>query len=326
MKNEYEINRRRFLESTGILAAGLCFIPKLIFANDEYPLLRLLQQESPVLTIMRAAATAKITATKLRGNVTMLEGSGGNIAVLYGPQGKLMVDAGIGVSKPNVSSALQNIGPNPLKYLINTHWHFDHADGNLWVHEAGATIIAHENTRKHLAVATKVDDWDYTFPAAPKAALPTINFKQNHSIKFNGETLQMKHYKPAHTDSDISVYFTNADILHVADTFWNGYYPFIDYNTGGSINGMIAAAELNVSRTTNKTIIIPGHGPVGNKMQLIEFRDMLVSIRDKVLDMKKQGKSLDEIIAAKPTAAFDDKWGGFVIKGNVFTMLVHKGL
>lgn len=327
MKNEHDLNRRKFLGSAGILAVGLCVVPKLVFSSPkkESYLLKLLQ-ESPVITIMRAAATAEIVATKLRGNITMLEGSGGNISVLHGPDGKLMVDAGIGVSKPNVSAALSNIDSLPLKFLINTHWHFDHTDGNSWLHEAGATIVAQENTRKHMEIQTRVDDWDYTFPPAPKAALPTINFKQNHTIKFNGETIELDHYKPAHTDSDISVYFRKADVLHVADTFWNGHYPFIDYNTGGSISGMIEAAQRNVKRSTNKTIVIPGHGPVGNKLQLIEFRDMLITIRDKVAGLKKQGMTLDQVIAAKPTATFDAKWGGFVINGSLFTMLVYKGL
>lgn len=329
MNAQQEINRRKFLESTGILAVGLCLVPKLVFSGTKLQtpnLLKLLAQESPVLTIMRAAATAEIVPTKLRGNITVLDGSGGNIAVLYGPQGKLLVDAGIGVSQKNVSAALSNIGPLPLKYLINTHWHFDHADGNLWLHQQGATIIAQENTKKHLEVETRVEDWDYTFPPAPKEALPTINFKHKHSIKFNGETLELEYYKPAHTDSDISVYFRKADVLHVADTFWNGYYPFIDYSTGGNINGMIMATERNIKRTTDKTIIIPGHGPVANRKQLIEYRDMLVTVRDTVKGLKNQGKSLDQVIALKPTAAFDQKWGAFVINGATFTMLVYKGL
>ncbi|MHC0443438.1 MBL fold metallo-hydrolase [Flavobacterium sp. 3-210] len=283
-------------------------------------------QESPVLTIMRAAATAEIVPTKLRGNITVLEGSGGNISILNGPDGLLMVDAGIGVSKPNVSAAIKNISSKPLKFLINTHWHFDHADGNLWIKQEGATIIAQENTRKHLAVETRVDDWDYTFPPAPAEALPSKTFKDTNVMNFNGEKILMKRYDPAHTDSDISVYFPKADILVVADTWWNGYYPFIDYNTGGSITGMIKAAKENVARVTDKTIIVPGHGPVGNKKELAEFRDMLIDIHKKVAALKKQGKTLEQVVATKPTAAYDAKWGGFVIKGDVFTYLVYKGI
>lgn len=316
MLNEQNtMDRRQFIGAAGLLTAGLWFSPKSLFA-----------QTSPVITIKNAAATAKINVTKLRGNISVLEGSGGNIAVLNGTQGKLMVDGGIGVSKVNLSAALKSISNQPLKYLVNTHWHFDHADGNAWLHGAGATILSHENTRKHLAMTTRVDDWNYTFPPTPKAGLPTVTFKDDHTLAFGGETIQMKHYAPAHTDGDISVYFPNADILHVADTWWNGHYPFIDYNTGGNIKGMIKAAELNISRTTDKTIIIPGHGPIGNRKQLIEFRDMLVTTHGKIANLKKQGKALTEIIALKPTAAYDAKWGGFVIDPAFFTRLVYKGL
>lgn len=318
MSNEKNaMDRRQFIGAAGLLTASIGLTPKWLFAQAPV---------SPVITIKKAAATAKINVTKLRGNVSVLEGSGGNIAVLNGPQGKLMVDGGIGVSKINVSAALKSISDQPLKYLINTHWHFDHADGNAWLHEAGATIIAQENTRKHLAATTRVDDWNYTFPPAPKGALPTITFKDEHALSFNGEMLQMKHYAPSHTDCDISVYFPHADIIHVADTWWNGYYPFIDYNTGGNIAGMIKATELNISRTTDKTIIIPGHGPIGNRKQLIEYHDMLVSVHDKVATLKQQGKALKEIIAAKPTAAYDAKWGKFVIDPAFFTTLVYKGV
>ena len=131
---------------------------------------------------------------------------------------------------------------------------------------------------------------------------------------------------PSHTDSDISVEFQEANVIDVADTFWNGEYPFVDYSTGGSIDGMIRAAEANVANTNDETIVIPGHGTIGNKSQLIEFRDMLVAIREKVAGLKKQGKSLEDAVAAKPTADFDAKWGGFVIDGNFFTRLVYVGV
>jgi glyoxylase-like metal-dependent hydrolase (beta-lactamase superfamily II) len=190
----------------------------------------------------------------------------------------------------------------------------------------GAEITAHENTRKHLAETTRVEDWDFTFPPAPAGALPTKVFTKDETLHLNGATLVLKHYSPAHTDSDISVDFTDADILHCADTFWNGYYPFIDYSTGGSIDGMIRAAEANVARATDKTIAIPGHGPIGNKSRLIEFRDMLVANREAIAVLKKQGKSRDEVVAAKPTADYDAKWGGFVINGDFFTRLVYAGV
>ena len=310
------ISRRHFLASTAMATAAVWLMPRRIFADGE----------SPVIVIRNAAATAKINVTKLRGNVSVLEGSGGNIAVLTGCDGKLLVDAGITASRPRINEALTGIGSDPVKHLINTHWHFDHTDGNEWLHSVGAEITAHENTRKHLSVTTRVEGWSFTFPPAPKSALPTKVFEKDLKLHLNGTTLALDHYPPAHTDSDIFIEFTDADIIHVADTFWNGYFPFIDYSTGGSIDGMIRAAEANIARVSDKTIVIPGHGPIGNKSQLIEFRDMLVSVREKVSALKKGGRSLDEVLAAKPTGDYDAKWGGFVIDGKNFTGLVYQGV
>ena len=198
----------------------------------------------------------------------MLEGSGGNIAVLTGPDGKVLVDAGIAVSRPQVAAALAELGPEPVTHLINTHWHFDHANGNEWLHELGPQILAQENTLKHLSTMQRVEDWDYDFAPLSAAALPTDVFATERTLKLNGTTLALKYYGPAHTDSDISVQFTEADILHTGDTFWNGIYPFIDYSTGGSIDGSIRAADADLAATTDKTIIIPGHGPpVSNRVR-----------------------------------------------------------
>ena len=210
--------------------------------------------------------------------------------------------------------------------MINTHWHFDHTDGNEWLHSIGAEITAHENTRKHLSETTRVEAWNFTFPPSPKGALPAKVFEKELKLHINGENLAMNYYPPAHTDSDIAIEFSEADILHVGDTWWNGYFPFIDANTGGNIDGMIQATEDNIKRVSAKTIVIPGHGPVGSKAGLIEFRDMLVTIREKVAALKKQGRSLDEVLGAKPTADHDEKWGGLVIKGDFFTKLVYAGV
>jgi glyoxylase-like metal-dependent hydrolase (beta-lactamase superfamily II) len=285
-----------------------------------------MQGESPVVIIRNAAATAKINVTKLRSNVSVLEGSGGNIVVLTGRDGKVLVDAGITASRSQITEALATPSDDPVKHLINTHWHFDHTDGNEWLHSIGAEITAHENTRKHLSVTTRVEDWNFTFPPAPAAALPTKLFNSEQTLHLNGATLALNYYPPAHTDSDISVHFTDADIIHVADTLWNGHFPFIDYSTGGSIDGMIRAAEENVATATDETIVIPGHGPIGNKSHLIEFRDMLVAVREKIAVLKKHGKSRDEVVAAKPTADYDAKWGGFVINGDFFAKLVYAGV
>ena len=272
------------------------------------------------------AAAATITVQKLRGNISVLLGAGGNIAVLSGRDGKLLIDAGFAGARPKISDALAGISADPIKHLINTHWHFDHTDGNEWLHSAGAAILAHENTRKHLSTDTRVEGWNFTFQASPTGAIPAKVFQTEQTVQLNGATIALQHYPPAHTDSDISVHFVEADIFHVADTFWNGYYPFIDYSTGGSIDGTIRATEANLAKVTDKMIVIPGHGPVGDKQQLIVYRDLLVSVRDKLASLKKEGKTLDEIVAAKPTAATDAKWGGGFMTPKQFIGLVFQGV
>ena len=280
-----------------------------------------------VSLIKDSAATSPIATHTLRNNVSVLEGSGGNVAVLTGPDGKVLIDAGIGVSQPQMTKALAGLGAEPVTHLINTHWHFDHTDGNTWLHAMGAKIIAHKNTRKYLTEVQRVEEWDYNFLPLPSGGIPTDVFETERNLKLNGLSIGLKHYGPAHTDSDISVTFGEANIVHVADTFWNGIYPFIDYSTGGSIDGMITACDANLATTTDKTIIIPGHGkPVSNRAELKEFRDMLVAIRGNVAALKKQGRSKNEAVAAKPTAAFDAKFGNFVIDPGFFTRLVYEGV
>jgi glyoxylase-like metal-dependent hydrolase (beta-lactamase superfamily II) len=311
-----EISRRQFLVAGSLSVAAAHLIPRSLFA----------QTGNLVEDALKASATAKITVRTLRRNVSVLLGPGGNIAVLTGPDGKLIVDAEIVTARPNVSAALASISSDPIKQLINTHWHFDHTGGNEWLHEAGASILAHENTRKHLLVDTRVEGWKHTFPAAPAGAIPSTVFKDDYTLHANGTTLVLKRYAPAHTDSDISVYFAEADILHAGDTFWNRDYPFIDYSTGGSIDGQIRAAEANLAMATDKTIVISGHGAVGARADLVLFRDVLVEIRDKVAAFKRQGRSLPEVISAKPGAHYDAEWGNLFMTPSAFLALVYQGV
>ncbi len=314
------LSRRNFCfccAGSAVAAASGCLTPREAFAEAR----------GLVSLIKDSAAVSPIATHTLRHNISVFEGSGGNIAVLTGSDGKVLVDAGISVSRPQITKALADLGNEPVTHLINTHWHFDHADGNDWLNSIGAKIIAQENTRKHLSQVQRVEDWDYNFLAHSPAGIPSEVFAKEHRLKLNGETIDLKYYGPAHTDSDISVTFTEANIVHVGDTFWNGIYPFIDYSTGGSIDGAIAACHANLAATNDETIIIPGHGkPVSNKAEMKEFRDMLVTVRENVATLKRQGKSRDETVAAKPTAAFDAKWGQFVIDGGFFTRLVYEGV
>ncbi|OJW25946.1 MAG: MBL fold metallo-hydrolase [Rhodospirillales bacterium 69-11] len=312
------LSRRGFclccVGAAGLAATGGWLTPRQAFAEAR----------GLVTLIKDAAATTPITTHRVRDDLCLLEGSGGNIAVLTGPDGKALVDGGIAVSRPQLTRALAALGADPITHLINTHWHFDHTDGNAWLHAAGARIIAQENTRKHLAHIQRVEDWDYNFLPSPDGALPSAVFSRDHRLKLNGTTLDMTYLGPAHTDSDISVLFAEADVLHAGDTYWNGIYPFIDRSTGGSIGGMIAACDRVLRVASSQTVIVPGHGaPVSNKAELQAFRDMLVGVRQQVATLKRQGRSLAETVAARPTAAYDAKWGQFVIDGAFFTRLVY---
>jgi glyoxylase-like metal-dependent hydrolase (beta-lactamase superfamily II) len=309
------LSRRRFIASTGILTAAACLSPRLLVAEGE----------NIVLAARKRAETADLNVQVLRGNVSALIGSGGNIAVFTGRDGKAIIDSGYATSRAKIADALVKMDPGPIKYLVNTHWHFDHTDGNEWMHSEGARILAHENTRKHLSTTTRVEDWDFTFPPSPAGAIPTEVFDKEKMLSLNSTAIALSYYGPSHTDGDISAYFVEGDVFHTGDTWWNGHYPFIDYSTGGNIKGMIKAAETNLAKVTEKTIVIPGHGKIGGKAELTEYRDMLVTIHDRIAGLKKEGKSLEEIIATKPTAAYDSKWAGSFITGDVFTKLVYAG-
>jgi glyoxylase-like metal-dependent hydrolase (beta-lactamase superfamily II) len=314
------LSRRGFclccISSGTFAAAGGWLTPRQVFAKAE----------GIVDGIRSAAAAAPIKVHNLRGNVSMLEGSGGNIAVLTGPDGKVLVDAGIAVSRSRIAEALASLSPDPIKHLINTHWHFDHAGGNEWLQGQGAAILAHENALKYLARAQRVEDWDFDFPPSPPAALPTDKLSTDRTVRLNGTTLRLRHYGPAHTDGDLSVAFEEADIIHTGDIFWSGGFPFIDYSTGGSIGGNIRAVEAILAAVADKTIIVPGHGPISNKSELTEYHAMLVGIHEKVAGLKKQGRTAAEAIAAKPTVPYDAKWGKFVIDAGFFTRLVYAGV
>lgn len=320
MSCHHSLSRRGFClcsVSAAFASAGLWLSPKQAFAKSK-----------TIVDNMRAdAATTSITVHKVRGDISVLEGSGGNIAVLTGADGKVLIDGGITASRPRITEALASLDRRPVSHLINTHWHFDHADGNEWFNSEGAAILAHDNTLRHLASAQRVEDWDFDFPPSPARALPTETFAGDKTLKLNTTTLQLQHHANAHTDGDITVAFAEADVLHTGDIYWNGSYPFIDYSTGGDIDGTIKAVDAILAAVGPETIIAPGHGhPISNRSELKNYRDMLAGIRERVAALKAEGRSIDEIVAAKPTAPFDAKWGQFVVTPDFFTKLVYQGV
>lgn len=281
---------------------------------------------TPFSMINAAAKAGPVNVHRLRGGITMLDGSGGNITALSGPKGFFLVDTGIAVSQAMILDALRSIRPGKIRLAVDTHWHWDHADGNGWARAQGASLIASTIAVKRLKQSVRVVEWGNTFRPKPAAQLPNILITGDRTLHENGETIRVRHYKSGHTDGDLSVYFVKADILSTGDTFWNGQYPFIDYVTGGSINGAIAAANANIAMSTKRTIIVPGHGPAGDLNAQIAFRDMLVTVRNRVATLKRKGMTLPQAQAATPTSDLDAKWGQSIISGKLFTALVYRGV
>jgi glyoxylase-like metal-dependent hydrolase (beta-lactamase superfamily II) len=288
-----------------------------------------LQQGSSAdrLAQMRAQGSAiPLETQKLRDNIYWLHGPGGNMVVLDGPEGKILVDSSYLPVAPKLKASLDAIGNAPVKILVNTHWHFDHTDGNGPIHQAGAMICAHENTRKRLSIPQDVAAFGLHFDPAPADAWPAQTFEDSMRLYFNGEGIHMGYIQPAHTDGDIFVRYAKGNVLHMGDVYFSEFYPFIDKSTGGSIDGMIAGASQGLTLADSETKIVPGHGPVTDKAALAKYRDMLVTVRDRVQAKKRAGASVEETVASKPTADLDAVWGGGLVKADLFVGIVYSTL
>ena len=279
------------------------------------------------LTAIRAQmGGAPIQTQPLGENLTLLSGPGGNIVVLNGPDGKIVVDTFLLPAWPKLKETLDGLGNAPVKTVIDTHWHFDHTDNNGNLHAAGATVLAHENTKKRMAEPHDSALLGLRFPASPADALPQQTFSASQKLQANGEFLMLQYFQPAHTDTDIYIHFQKANVIHMGDTFFNGFYPVIDASTGGKIDGMIAAADKIQGLADDKTKIVPGHGRLGNKGDLTKYRGMLVVARDRVKKLKTAGKSADETAASKPLADLDPVWGHGMLSSDLFVQMVYSAL
>jgi cyclase len=265
-----------------------------------------------------------IERTKLTDNLTLLSGPGGNVVVLNGPDGKIVVDTFVQTAWPRLQATLQELGTGSIQTVIDTHWHFDHSDNNGNFRKAGATILAHENTRTRMSQTHQL--LGMTFPPSPADALPTKTFKDTQTLTANGEQLALGYIPPAHTDTDIYIRFAKGNVLHLGDLYFNGMYPFIDAGTGGSINGMINGADLALKLGDASTRIVPGHGPLSKREELTKYRDMLVTVRDRVQKLKKAGSTVDQVIAAAPTKDLDPVWGKGFLQPKDFLAIVYNTL
>jgi len=248
--------------------------------------------------------TITIKTTKVAGSVYMLEGSGGNIGVLIGNDGIIIIDDQFAPLSEKIKKALGVLSNKPLKFIINTHYHDDHADGNKALAREGAIIVAHENTRKRLSANQINTVIKMEQKAYPYEALPKITFSESVTFNMNSETVQVYYIKNAHTDGDAIIYFKESNVLHAGDVFVRYGLPFIDQENGGSIDGMILGADQILKIINDETKIIPGHGQISNKKDLIEYKNMLQTVRNRIADGIKAGKTTDQIISSDPTKEF----------------------
>jgi cyclase len=260
----------------------------------------------------------EVKTTKVSDTVYILEGRGGNIGLSVG-EDVFVIDDQFAELSEKIVAAVKAITPKPIRFVVNTHWHFDHTGGNEPMAKLGAVIVAHENVRKRMSTEQMLDFTRRT-PPSPAAALPIVTFAQGVSFHLNGEELRVIHMPPAHTDGDAIVHFVKSDVIHMGDIYFNGSYPFIDTSSGGSVDGVIAACDRVIAMAGDNTKIIPGHGPVvSNKVELKAYRDMLAEISQRIAKMIAHGMKMEEVVAARPTADFDEKWGKGFLNGEKFT-------
>jgi cyclase len=256
----------------------------------------------------------------------MLQGEGGNITVAVAKDGIIMVDGQYAPLHDKIKAAIEAISRQPIKYLVNTHYHDDHTGGNEAFAKDGVTIVSQINVRNRLAAGTTNGLTGARTPSAPQAALPSDTYTNFSKVRLSGRVADLKHVANAHTDGDTYIWFKTANVLSTGDTFTNGLYPNIDFANGGHINGMIAATDAYLKLANAKTRIVPGHGPLADRAALMEYRTMLVTARERMAKLVKDGKSEDEVVAAKPFADLDAKWARTELASKNFIRVVYHSL
>ena len=258
--------------------------------------------------------------------VHMLTGSGGNIALAVGEDFAFLVDDQFAPLTTKILAAVRGVTDKPVRFLVNTHWHGDHAGGNENMAKAGVILVAHDNVRTRMSTEQFIELFNSRVPPSPRGALPVVTFVESVTFHLGNETVHVVHVPPAHTDGDAIVHFVQANTIHMGDNFFKDVYPFIDLSSGGSFEGVIRAADIALGYTNDSTRLIPGHGAMANRADLKKYRDVLVQVRDRVAALIRQGKTREEVIAAKPTSEWDATWGAGFMKTDVFLGIVYQSL
>lgn len=265
-----------------------------------------------VLTASTLAAqnfdTVQVKITRVAGQVYMLEGSGGNIGLIVGDDATFVVDDQFAPLTPKILAAIRTVTPQPVRFVVNTHWHFDHTGGNENIGKEGAVIFAHENVRRRMSTGQFIEALNRTEPAAPHGALPVVTFTDTISFHLNGDSIVVFHVAPAHTDGDAVIRFTKTNVVHSGDLFVSDRFPFVDRSSGGSIHGIISAAERMLAVTNAQSKIIPGHGPLSDRTRLQAYHDMLVVMRDRMRKEIAAKHTVEQVLASKITAEYDKDW------------------
>jgi glyoxylase-like metal-dependent hydrolase (beta-lactamase superfamily II) len=277
------------------------------------------------VTSAQDLSEVEISTTQVSDNIYMLQGAGGNIGICVGDDGVFMIDDQFAPLNEKIMAAVSAVSDKPVKFLLNTHWHGDHTGGNEPFGKSGSVIVAHDNVRKYLTEDQFIEFFNMTTPASSKDGLPVVTFSDAVTFHFNNEEIYAYHVEPSHTDGDAVVHFKNANVVHAGDIYFNGTYPFIDIDHGGSINGMIRVGKRLLDIIGDETKIISGHGNLGDKADFEKYIKMLTTIRDRVRSLVDEGKTFEEVLAAKPSAEFDETYSTF-INAEGFLSIVYKDL
>jgi len=269
------------------------------------------------------APQTEVRTEKVAEGIYVLFGNGGNVGVSAGPDGVFIIDDQYAPMTPALSEAIAKISDSPVRFVINTHWHGDHTGGNENFGKMGAVVIAHDNVRARMSVPQAMEFFKRAVPASPPGALPVVTFNDSVSLHLNGDDVRVIHVADAHTDGDAIIHFRKANVIHAGDTFFNGWYPFIDADSGGSISGLMTAIDTMLGLSDGNTRIIAGHGPVSGKTELEAYRRMLVETVTRIRTLRAEGRTVDEIVAAAPNAAdYDKTWATSFINPERYVRMI----